>query len=225
MQAFGDVQVVYAAPRSADEEIVRRIREARDPRGVTVVTDDRALASAVSAAGARTAGDRDLPAGRVGPDAGPGARRDRQALRRRQSEGLGTLVLRPEEPDRVMARPRAAAAARPRRHDRRRRAVGARRPGALAAGVRALEGFGYRVSPAPNVLRREPLLGLAGAAEERAAGYRALLLDPEVKAILFARGGYGVAPALRAPRSGGGGRAPEDPLRLLGSHASLRRGF
>jgi predicted RNA-binding protein with PIN domain len=56
VQAFGDVTVVYAAPRSADEEIVRRIREARDPRGVTVVTDDRALASAVAAAGARTAG-------------------------------------------------------------------------------------------------------------------------------------------------------------------------
>jgi predicted RNA-binding protein with PIN domain len=56
VQSFGDVQVVYAAPRSADEEIVRRIREARDPRGVTVVTDDRALAAAVSSAGARTAG-------------------------------------------------------------------------------------------------------------------------------------------------------------------------
>jgi predicted RNA-binding protein with PIN domain len=56
VQSFGDVTVVYAAPRSADEEIVRRIREARDPRGVTVVTDDRALSSAVSGAGARTAG-------------------------------------------------------------------------------------------------------------------------------------------------------------------------
>lgn len=56
VQSLGDVQIVYAAPRSADEEIVRRIREARDPRGVTVVTDDRALASAVSAAGARIAG-------------------------------------------------------------------------------------------------------------------------------------------------------------------------
>ena len=56
VQAFGDVQVVYAAPRSADEEIIRRIREARDPRGVTVVTDDRGLAAAVAAAGARTAG-------------------------------------------------------------------------------------------------------------------------------------------------------------------------
>lgn len=56
VQSFGDVTVVYAAPRSADDEIVRRIREARDPRGVMVVTDDRALSSAVSGAGARTAG-------------------------------------------------------------------------------------------------------------------------------------------------------------------------
>jgi muramoyltetrapeptide carboxypeptidase len=70
-------------------------------------------------------------------------------------------------------------------------------PDALAAGVRALEDFGYRVRLASNVLASEPLLGLAGTAEERAAGYRALLLDPEVKAIVFGRGGYGVAPALR----------------------------
>ena len=56
VQQLGDVTVVYAAPRTADEEIVRRIREARDPRGVTVVTDDRALLSAVQGAGARTAG-------------------------------------------------------------------------------------------------------------------------------------------------------------------------
>jgi predicted RNA-binding protein with PIN domain len=56
VQSFGDVTVVHAAPRSADEEIVRRIREARDPRGVTVVTDDRALSAAVTGAGARTTG-------------------------------------------------------------------------------------------------------------------------------------------------------------------------
>jgi len=68
---------------------------------------------------------------------------------------------------------------------------------ALAAGVRALEGFGYRVKLAPNVLAKEPLLGLAGTSAERAAGYRALLLDPDVRAIVFARGGYGVASALR----------------------------
>lgn len=56
VQPLGDVTVVYAAPRSADDEILRRVREARDPRGVTVVTDDRALAGAVQAAGARVAG-------------------------------------------------------------------------------------------------------------------------------------------------------------------------
>jgi len=56
VQQLGDVTVVFAAPRSADEEIVRRIREARDPRGVTVVTDDRALALAIQGAGARTIG-------------------------------------------------------------------------------------------------------------------------------------------------------------------------
>lgn len=54
VQPLGDVTVVYAAPRSADEEIVRRVREARDPRGVTVVTDDRVLREAVDAAGGRT---------------------------------------------------------------------------------------------------------------------------------------------------------------------------
>jgi muramoyltetrapeptide carboxypeptidase len=69
-------------------------------------------------------------------------------------------------------------------------------PEALAAGIRALEDAGYRVRVAPNVSAREPVLGLAGSAAERAAAYRALLLDPAVKAILFARGGYGVAPAL-----------------------------
>jgi muramoyltetrapeptide carboxypeptidase len=69
-------------------------------------------------------------------------------------------------------------------------------PDALTAGVRELEGFGYRVRVAPNVREKEPRLGLAGAADERAAGYRAFLVDPDVKAILFARGGYGVASAL-----------------------------
>ena len=54
VQQLGDVTVVYAAPRSADEEIVRRVREARDARGVTVVTDDRVLAESVDAAGGRT---------------------------------------------------------------------------------------------------------------------------------------------------------------------------
>jgi muramoyltetrapeptide carboxypeptidase len=82
-------------------------------------------------------------------------------------------------------------------------------PGALSAGVRALEGFGYRVRLAPNVLAKEPLLGLAGSTEERAAGYHALLIDPEVKAIVFARGGYGVASALRRLDPGEAARHPK----------------
>lgn len=56
VQALGDVTVVYAAPRSADDEIVRRLREARDPHAVTVVTDDHTLATASQAAGGRTIG-------------------------------------------------------------------------------------------------------------------------------------------------------------------------
>ena len=62
----------------------------------------------------------------------------------------------------------------------------------LAAGAAALESFGYRVRLAPNVLEREPLLGLAGGDDARLAGYLALVEDPDVEAVLFARGGYGV---------------------------------
>ncbi len=80
---------------------------------------------------------------------------------------------------------------------------------ALAAGVRALEGSGYRVKLAANVLAREPVLGLAGTAKERAAGYHALLLDNDVKAIVFARGGYGVAPALAHLDSAEAARHPK----------------
>lgn len=62
----------------------------------------------------------------------------------------------------------------------------------LAAGVAALGSLGYRTRLAPNVLDREPLLGLAGGDDARLAGYLSLVEDPEVAAILFARGGYGV---------------------------------
>lgn len=75
----------------------------------------------------------------------------------------------------------------------------------LAAGVGALEGLGYRVRLAPNVLSRDTLLGLAGDDEERLGGYLSLVADPEVDAILFARGGYGVTRLL--------GRLPEELLR------------
>ncbi len=68
-------------------------------------------------------------------------------------------------------------------------------PDRLAAGVRALEGRGYRVVLADNVLARRDFL--AGTDGERAAGYRRLLADPGVDAIFFARGGYGASRILR----------------------------
>lgn len=84
----------------------------------------------------------------------------------------------------------------------------------LQAGVTALESFGYRVRLAPNVLSREPVLGLAGDDDARLAGYLALVGDPAVEAILFARGGYGVTRLL--------GRLPEG---LLRETAKLHCGF
>jgi muramoyltetrapeptide carboxypeptidase len=67
---------------------------------------------------------------------------------------------------------------------------------ALAGGRAALERFGYRVRFASNMASRSGTLGLAGSEDERLAGYRDLLLDPSVAAIVFARGGYGVTPLL-----------------------------
>lgn len=88
------------------------------------------------------------------------------------------------------------------------------RPEDLQAGVATLEGFGYRVRLASNVLAREPLLGLAGDDDARLAGYLGLVMDPEVEAILFARGGYGVTRVLS--------RLPEG---LLRETAKLHCGF
>jgi muramoyltetrapeptide carboxypeptidase len=69
-------------------------------------------------------------------------------------------------------------------------------PADLARGCAALEAMGFRVRLASNVGLRTGLLGLAGSEEARLAGYRALLVDPDVRAILFARGGYGATPLL-----------------------------
>ena len=69
---------------------------------------------------------------------------------------------------------------------------GAVREEDLRSGVAALEAFGYRVRLASNVQSREPLLGLAGDDDARLEGYLGLVEDPEVDAILFARGGYGI---------------------------------
>jgi muramoyltetrapeptide carboxypeptidase len=67
-------------------------------------------------------------------------------------------------------------------------------PQKLEAGISALRARGYRVLEAPNLRRRCGYL--AGTDEERAGGYRALVRDPAVDAIFFARGGYGASRVL-----------------------------
>ena len=66
----------------------------------------------------------------------------------------------------------------------------ASRPGDLDAGLRALEELGFRVRPAANL--RADWEGFAGSDRERLAGFHELVADPEVKAIVFARGGHGL---------------------------------
>jgi muramoyltetrapeptide carboxypeptidase len=64
----------------------------------------------------------------------------------------------------------------------------------LEAGLGYLRGRGYRLVEASNL--RSVHRDFAGRDEERARGYRELLCDPRVDAILFARGGWGAARAL-----------------------------
>jgi muramoyltetrapeptide carboxypeptidase len=63
-------------------------------------------------------------------------------------------------------------------------------PGRLAAGVAALAGLGYRPVEAANLGARSGLF--AGGDDERLAAFHELAGDPEVRAIVFARGGWGV---------------------------------
>ncbi len=65
----------------------------------------------------------------------------------------------------------------------------------LESGIAVLRAKGYTVVEASNLRARRGFL--AGKDEERAAGYRALLCDPSVDAIFFARGGYGASRVLR----------------------------
>ncbi len=57
------------------------------------------------------------------------------------------------------------------------------------SGVRVLEQLGYRVHVGASVFRQHGYL--AGPDSERLADLQAMFVDPEVRAILTARGGYG----------------------------------
>jgi len=59
----------------------------------------------------------------------------------------------------------------------------------FAAGVRLLQEMGFKVKFNRNITRRDNYL--AGTDQERAAEFHDLWRDPEVKAVLAARGGYG----------------------------------
>ena len=59
----------------------------------------------------------------------------------------------------------------------------------LAAGVSALEALGFRVRASPRILERK--LFAAGTAKRRADELHALFEDPEVAAVVCARGGAG----------------------------------
>lgn len=65
-------------------------------------------------------------------------------------------------------------------------------PVRLAAGVARLEGWGLRVRIGEHVLDRHPRLDhLAGADVDQAADLSAAWMNPDVRAVFTARGGYG----------------------------------
>ncbi|MFI6156467.1 LD-carboxypeptidase [Kitasatospora sp. NPDC051170] len=66
-------------------------------------------------------------------------------------------------------------------------------PERLTAGCAVLRSWGLRVTVAPHVLDTHPDLGyLAGTDAHRAADLQSAWLDPDVDAVICARGGYGV---------------------------------
>jgi len=65
-------------------------------------------------------------------------------------------------------------------------------PGLVADGCRLLSAWGLDVEVAPHALASHPDLGyLAGGDADRAADLQRAWLDPEIDAVLCARGGYG----------------------------------
>jgi muramoyltetrapeptide carboxypeptidase len=85
----------------------------------------------------------------------------------------------------------------------------------LARGEARLRALGYRVCRAPGLTARRGYL--AGSDSARAAALNGLIADPEVRAILFARGGYGTARLLPQLDLEGLRRAP----RLLIGYSDL----
>lgn len=63
-------------------------------------------------------------------------------------------------------------------------------PDKLEAGIGSLRDLGFDVSEARNLRRRHGLF--AGDERERLDGFHGLVADPTVRAIVFARGGWGV---------------------------------
>lgn len=64
------------------------------------------------------------------------------------------------------------------------------KPERVARGVAALQSLGFTIKPGPNALQRGPLY-FAGSAEHRLADLHAAYSDPEARAVMAIRGGYG----------------------------------
>src|SRR5689334_16758226 len=63
----------------------------------------------------------------------------------------------------------------------------------LAAGTELLRSWGLQVIPGPHLTDTHPVLGhLAGTDADRAADLQAAWLDPDIAAVICARGGFGV---------------------------------
>lgn len=71
-------------------------------------------------------------------------------------------------------------------------------PERLEAGIEGLRRLGFEPVLADNLLSRSHLDLFAGSDEERLAGFHRLAADPDVRAILFARGGSGLLRILPA---------------------------
>lgn len=85
---------------------------------------------------------------------------------------------------------------------------------ALEVGCDLLRSTGYRVRLASNISFHSGVLGLAGSDDERREAYLDLVRDTEIRAVLFARGGYGIGRIL-----------PDlDPVEIA-SHPKIHCGF